>query len=263
MRCPILRLIFECDRGDFVMQQSLATKTVLITGASSGIGEATARLLSEQGHRIVMGARRTDRLQSIADNLNWNGGQVVYQQVDVTKLTDLHKLVELAIQTYGGVDVIVNNAGIMPLSHLNALKIDEWNQMIDVNIKGVLNGIAAVLPVMNEQKSGQIINISSIGGLYVVPTGAVYCATKYAVRAISDGLRQENDNLRVTCVYPGVVESELANTISDPTAATAMKSFRKIALKPEAIARAIAHVINQPSDVDTSEIVVRPTASPA
>ena len=245
------------------MQQSLATKTVLITGASSGIGEATARLLSEQGHRIVMGARRTDRLQSLADNLNWNGGQVVYQQVDVTKLTDLHKLVELAIQTYGGVDVIVNNTGIMPLSHLNALKIDEWNQMIDVNIKGVLNGIAAVLPVMNEQKSGQIINISSIGGLYVVPTGAVYCATKYAVRAISDGLRQENDNLRVTCVYPGVVESELTNTISDPTAATAMKSFRKIALKPEAIARAIAHVINQPSDVDTSEIVVRPTASPA
>lgn len=241
----------------------MATKTILITGASSGIGEATARILCAQGHRIVIGARRVDRLKSIADSLNLNGGQVVYQQIDVTKLTDLQKLVDLAIRTYGGVDVIINNAGVMPLSPMNSLKTDEWNQMIDVNIKGVLHGIAAVLPIMNEQKSGQIINISSIGGLYVVPTGAVYCATKYAVRAISDGLRQENDRLRVSCVYPGVVESELANTISDQAAATAMKSFRQIALKPEAIAAAIAHVINQPSDVDTSEIVVRPTASPA
>ena len=157
--------------------------------------------------------------------------------------------------------MIINNAGVMPLSPLNALKVDEWNRMIDVNIKGVLYGVAAVLPVMNRQGSGQIINVSSIGGLSVVPTAAVYCATKYAVRAISDGLRQENDRIRVTCVYPGVVESELADTITDPVAADAMIAYRKIALKPEAISAAIAHVIAQPADVDTSEIVVRPTAS--
>jgi NADP-dependent 3-hydroxy acid dehydrogenase YdfG len=146
---------------------------------------------------------------------------------------------------------------------LAALKIDEWDRMIDVNIRGVLHGIAAVLPTMQAQRSGQVINISSIGGLYVVPTAAVYCATKYAVRAISDGLRQEHDNLRVTCVYPGVVESELANTITDAGTAEVMRSFREIALKPYAIAKAIAHVIDQPDDVDTSDIVVRPTASPA
>lgn len=246
-----------------MMYRSVKNKTIVITGTSSGIGEATAKLLSEQGHRIIIGARRVDRLKALADRLSLKGGQVAYLQVDVTRLKDLQALAALAVQTFGGVDVMVNNAGIMPLSRLSALKTDEWNQMIDVNIKGVLNGIAAVLPIMNEQTHGQIINISSIGGLYVVPTAAVYCATKYAVRAISDGLRQENDRLRVTCVYPGVVESELANTISDPVAAHAMKSFREIALKPEAIAEAIAHVINQPDDVDTSEIVVRPTASPA
>lgn len=149
----------------------------------------------------------------------------------------------------------------MPLSPMASLKVAEWDRMIDVNIKGVLYGIAAVLPVMNEQGSGQIINVSSIGGLAVSPTAAVYCATKYAVRAISDGLRQENEKLRVTCVYPGVVESELADSITDPVAAEAMNSYRQIALKPAAIAKAILHVISQPDDVDTSEIVVRPTAS--
>src|SRR5690606_13555563 len=161
----------------------------------------------------------------------------------------------------GRIDVIINNAGVMPLSPMASLKVDEWDRMIDVNIRGVLHGVAAVLPAMQRQGSGQIINISSIGGLYVVPTAAVYCATKYAVRAISAGLRQENDKLRVTCVYPGVVESELADTITDPAAARAMETYRQIALKPEAIAAAIAHVIAQPADVDTSEIVVRPTAS--
>ena len=142
-----------------------------------------------------------------------------------------------------------------------SLKVDEWDRMIDVNIKGVLNGIAAVLPVMNRQEHGHVVNLSSIGGLEVVPTAAVYCATKYAVRAISDGLRQENDKLRVTCVYPGVVTSELADSITDASAAKAMATYRSIALKPEAIANAIAHAIDQPADVDTTEIVVRPTAS--
>lgn len=243
------------------MHQTPHAKVILVTGASSGIGEAIVRLLSTQGHRLVIGARRTDRLAMLADSLRAQGGLVDYRSLDVTRREEMQAFAGFALQTHGRIDVIVNNAGIMPLSLMASLKLDEWDAMIDVNIRGVLHGVAAVLPTMQRQQSGQIINISSIGGLSVMPTAAVYCATKYAVRAISDGLRQEHNNLRVTCVYPGVVESELADTITDPTAARAMESFRQIALKPEAIAAAIAHVINQPADVDTSEIVVRPTAS--
>ncbi|MFQ3789015.1 SDR family oxidoreductase [Halomonas sp. A29] len=239
------------------------SKVILLTGASSGIGEATARLLASHGHRLVVGARRTDRLETLAQAIRAEGGSADYRALDVTQREDVQAFADTALELHGRIDVIINNAGVMPLSPLASLKIDEWDRMIDVNIRGVLHGIAAVLPTMQSQGSGQVINISSIGGLYVVPTGAVYCATKYAVRAISDGLRQENDTLRVTCVYPGVVESELANTITDASAAEAMASFRQIALKPDAIAAAIAHVIAQPDDVDTSEIVVRPTASPA
>ena len=161
----------------------------------------------------------------------------------------------------GRVDVIVNNAGLMPLSLMSSMKVDEWERMVDVNIKGVLYGIAAVLPEMTARGSGHVINIASVGALQVVPTAAVYCATKYAVRAISDGLRQENDRIRVTCIHPGVVESELAGTITDPVAAAAMKTYRAIALKPDAIARAVRFAIEQPDDVDVNEIVVRPTAS--
>nr|WP_163502191.1 SDR family oxidoreductase [Halomonas socia] len=238
-------------------------KVILLTGASSGIGEATARLLAKQGHRLVIGARRTDRLAALAQAIRDEGGSVEYRALNVTRREDVQAFADAALALYGRIDVIINNAGVMPLSPLASLKVDEWDRMIDVNIRGVLHGIAAVLPTMQAQGSGQVINISSIGGLYVVPTGAVYCATKYAVRAISDGLRQEHDKLRVTCVYPGVVESELADTITDAGAAEAMKSFRQIALKPDAIATAIAHVIGQPDEVDTSDIVVRPTASPA
>lgn len=236
-------------------------KVVLVTGASSGIGEAAVQLLARQGHRLMIGARRTDRLHALAQVLRADGARVECRALDVTRRDDVQAFADSALDVFGRIDVIVNNAGVMPLSPMAALKTDEWDWMIDVNIRGVLHGVAAVLPAMLRQGSGQIINISSIGGLYVVPTAAVYCATKYAVRAISDGLRQEHGNLRVTCVYPGVVESELANTITDQTAAQAMESYRKIALKPEAIAAAIAHVIAQPEDVDTSEIVVRPTAS--
>lgn len=237
------------------------SKVVLLTGASSGIGEATARWLAGQGHRLVIGARRTDRLETLTETLRAEGGTVDYRALDVTDLEDMQAFADFAINLYGRIDVIINNAGIMPLSPLASLKVDEWNRMIDVNIRGVLNGIAATLPTLQAQKSGQVINVSSIGGFTVVPTAAVYCATKYAVRAISDGLRQETDNIRVTCVYPGVIESELANSITDPEAAKAMETYRQIALKPEAIASAIAHAINQPEDVDTSDIVVRPTAS--
>lgn len=239
------------------------SKVILLTGASSGIGEATARLLASHGHRLVIGARRTDRLEALAQAIRAEGGSADYRALDVTQRDDVQAFADAALEIHGRIDVIINNAGVMPLSPLASLKLDEWDRMIDVNIRGVLNGIAAVLPTMQAQGSGQVINISSIGGLYVVPTAAVYCATKYAVRAISDGLRQEHDKLRVTCVYPGVVESELADTITDAGAAEAMKSFRQIALQPDAIAAAIAHVIDQPDEVDTSEIVVRPTASPA
>ncbi|MFJ1299903.1 SDR family oxidoreductase [Pseudomonadota bacterium AL_CKDN230030165-1A_HGKHYDSX7] len=241
--------------------KNASPKVILITGASSGIGETTARVLAAQGHKLVLGARRTDRLEALAQTLRAQGGQVDFQALDVTSRESFDGFAQYALGLHGRIDVIVNNAGVMPLSRVAALKVDEWDRMIDVNIRGVLYGVAAVLPTLQAQGGGQIINISSIGGLEVVPTAAVYCATKYAVRAISDGLRKENDKIRVTCVYPGVVESELAHTITDAEAARAMETYREIALKPEAIAAAIAHVINQPDDVDTSEIVVRPTAS--
>ena len=234
-------------------------KVILVTGASSGIGEAVARELAAAGGKLVIGARRTDRLEALAATIREAGGEVTVAALDVVDRASVEAFAAAALKAHGRIDVIINNAGLMPLSLMSSLKVEEWDRMIDVNIKGVLYGVAAVLPVMNAQGHGQIINVSSIGGLGVVPTAAVYCATKFAVRAISDGLRQENDRLRVTCVYPGVVESELASTITDPVAAEAMVAYRSIALKPEAIAAAIAHVIGQPEDVDTNEIVVRPT----
>ncbi|MBW0447647.1 SDR family oxidoreductase [bacterium M00.F.Ca.ET.228.01.1.1] len=242
--------------------QSDSQKVILITGASSGIGEATVRLLAAQGHHLVIGARRTERLAALAEEVQASGGSARYQQLDVTSAADVNAFAQFALDTFGRIDVIVNNAGVMPLSPLASLKVDEWNRMIDVNIRGVLHGIAAVLPVMERQGFGQVINISSIGGLSVSPTAAVYCATKFAVRAISDGLRQETDRIRVTVICPGVVESELADSISDDTARAAMRDFRRVALTADAIARSIAYAIEQPADVDVSEIVVRPTASP-
>ncbi|WP_128254772.1 SDR family oxidoreductase [Falsirhodobacter deserti] len=230
-------------------------KVVLITGASSGIGTGIARELSAAGYRLMLGARRTDRLEALAAELP---GEVRFRKLDVTDLADVEGFAEAARAAFGQVDVIVNNAGVMPLSPMSSLKVDEWHRMIDVNIKGVLHGIAAVLPEMTARGSGHIVNIGSIGALSVVPTAAVYCATKHAVRAISEGLRQEHDNLRVTCIHPGVVESELADTITDPAAAKAMKAYRAIALQPSAIARAVRYAIEQPDDVDVNEIVVRP-----
>ncbi len=242
---------------------NIQDKVVLITGASSGIGEATARILAAQGARVLLGARRTDRLARLVAQINAEGGSAAARALDVTRRDDVQAFADHAREAFGRIDVIVNNAGVMPLSPLAALKVDEWDRMIDVNIRGVLHGIAAVLPAMQAQGNGHVVNVSSIGGLYVVPTAAVYCATKYAVRAISDGLRQESDSIRVTCVYPGVVTSELADTITDAGTAEAMRAFRRIALQPEAIANAIAHAIGQPADVDTTDIVVRPLASPA
>jgi NADP-dependent 3-hydroxy acid dehydrogenase YdfG len=237
-------------------------KVVAITGASSGIGKATAYLLGRRGARVVLGARRTDKLEEVASVIRAEGGTAEYRALDVTKREDMDAFVKLAQARFGRVDVIVNNAGVMPLSPLDALKVEEWDRMIDVNIRGVLHGIAAGLPIMKAQGSGQFINVSSIGGHMVAPTAAVYCATKFAVLAISEGLRQESDRIRVTVISPGVTESELAETISDEHARQFMKDFRKIAISPDAIARAILFAIEQPGDVDVSEIIVRPTASP-
>ena len=237
-------------------------KIVLITGASSGIGAGIARELGRAGATLMLGARRTERLDELAEEIRSFGGKVATRRLDVTDRDDVAAFAQAARDEFGRVDVIVNNAGLMPLSPMAALKVEEWDRMVDVNIKGVLYGIAAVLPEMTERGSGHIINIASIGALTVSPTAAVYCATKFAVRAISEGLRQEREDIRVTCIHPGVVESELASTITDPTAAEAMTSYRAIALKPDAIGRAVRFAIEQPEDVDVSEIVVRPTRSP-
>jgi NADP-dependent 3-hydroxy acid dehydrogenase YdfG len=240
---------------------NIANKIVLITGASSGIGAAAARELAAAGAKVAIGARRTDRLDALSEDIRAAGGTVLARALDVTDRADMQVFVDAAVSEFGRVDVLVNNAGVMPLSLMSSLKVEEWDRMIDVNIRGVLYGIAAVLPVMNAQNAGQIINVSSVGGLAVSPTAAVYCATKYAVRAISDGLRQENKALRVSCIYPGVVESELADTITEPFAAQAMVAYRAVALKADAIARAIRYAIEQPDDVDVNDITVRPTAN--
>lgn len=240
----------------------LEGKVVAITGASSGIGEATARLLAARGAQVLIGARRGDLLEKLAGEIAAAGGTVRQRVVDVTDASDVEDFIGYAEVEFGRVDVVVNNAGLMPLSRLDAGKIDEWDRMIDVNIRGVLHGIRAGLPIMKRQGSGQFVNISSIGGHQVYPTAAVYCATKFAVVAISEGLRQEHDDIRVTVISPGVTRSELASTITDPGAQAAMAEFRQIAIEPEAIARAIAFSIEQPGDVDVSEIIVRPTASP-
>jgi NADP-dependent 3-hydroxy acid dehydrogenase YdfG len=245
------------------IQSNIEQKVVVITGASSGIGEATARSLAQQGAKVVLGARRTERLAILAADIRAQGGVAEYCAVDVRQQAQVQALVDFAREKFGQVDVVINNAGVMPLSALEELKIEEWERMIDVNIKGVLYGIAAGLPLMKSQGFGHFINISSIGGHAVYPTAAVYCATKYAVRAISEGLRQEqlDGDIRVTIISPGVVESELADSISDPAARDGMKAFRQIALTPDAIARAVCYAINQPADVDVSEIIVRPTKS--
>lgn len=240
----------------------IRNKVVVITGASSGIGEATARRLAEAGASVMLGARRTDRLEKLAAEIRAKGGKAEYRRLDVTDRAGMAAFIDQARQSFGRIDVIVNNAGVMPLSPLDAGKVEEWDRMIDVNIRGVLNGIAAGLPLMRAQGSGQFVNIASIGAHAVFPTAAVYCATKYAVWAISEGLRQENEKIRVTVVSPGTTESELADSITHEGSAEGMKAFRAITIPPGAIADAIVYAIGQPDSVDVSELIVRPTASP-
>ncbi|MGW6619120.1 SDR family oxidoreductase [Streptomyces erythrochromogenes] len=237
-------------------------KVVAITGASSGIGEATARRLAADGHRLLLGARRVERLEALTEEIGAAGGTAAFRRLDVTDAGDVRGFVAAAGERYGRVDVVVNNAGVMPLSPLDALEVEEWDRTIDVNVRGVLYGIAAALPVMRAQGAGHIVNIASVGAYEVSPTAAVYCATKFAVRAISEGLRQESGGgVRVTLVSPGVTESELADGISDPVARDAMKAYRAVALPASAVADAIAYAVSQPPEVDVNELVVRPVAS--
>jgi NADP-dependent 3-hydroxy acid dehydrogenase YdfG len=236
-------------------------KVVAITGASSGIGEAAGRVLAAAGAKVILGARRADRLETIANDIRKSKGDVDIQAIDVTKREDLALFVKKAQDRFGRLDVLIGNAGLMPLSPLDDLKVDEWDQMIDVNIKGVLYGIAAALPVFRKQGSGHFITVSSVAGHRVAPTGAVYSGTKFAVRAISEGLRQEaGDKIRVTIISPGTVESELTETISNPDVKKRIQDYRKMAIPAEAIASAMAYAIGQPGNVDVSEILIRPTA---
>jgi len=237
---------------------NISKKTVLITGASSGIGEATVRELAGTGAKLFIGARRGDRLQALADEL---GDAVTWRVLDVTDAADFDAFVAAAQDRFGRVEVLVNNAGVMPLSPLASLKRDEWKRMIDVNIHGVLNGIAAVLPRFVAQKSGHVINVASIAAHIVLPSAAVYCGTKYAVWAITEGLRQEHDDIRTTIISPGVTATELGDDISDPNIAAALKDWRQKSLTPDAIARAIRYALEQPDNVDINEVIVRPTAA--
>lgn len=236
-------------------------KVIAITGASSGIGEASAKLLAQNGAKVVLGARRTEKLEKIVEDIRSSDGIAEFKAVDVTDRQDMNEFIHFAKEKFDRIDVIFNNAGVMPLSLMSALKVNEWDKMINVNINGVLNGIAAGLPIMEAQGGGQFINTASIAAHWVGPTSAVYSATKYAVWAISDGLRQESKNIRVTIISPGVVETELGSDISDETSKGFLQELRRTALMPDAIASAVLYAVAQPDDVDVNEIIVRPTAS--
>jgi NADP-dependent 3-hydroxy acid dehydrogenase YdfG len=237
-------------------------KVVVITGASSGIGEATALLLAERGAKLVLGARGLDRLEALAAGIANQGGEVSYATTDVRRRDDVCALVNLACEQYGKLDVLISNAGVMPVSPLDDLRVDDWEQMIDVNIKGVLYGIAAALPIFRKQGFGHFVNTASTAGHKTVPNQSVYSATKFAVRAISEGLRQEaGDKLRVTIISPGFVRTNFAESVTNPDIKAQLAESRdKFALPPDAIARAIAFAIEQPADVDVNEVIVRPTA---
>src|SRR6266853_5219606 len=244
------------------MENNIEDKVVVITGASSGIGEATAVMLADRGAKVVLGARGLARLQSLARRIERAGGEVAYAQTDVRKREDLTSLVNLACERYGQLDVLINNAGIGPISPVDDLRVEDWENMIDINIKGVLYGIAAALPVFRKQGFGHFVNTASTAGHKTVPNQSVYSGTKFAVRAISEGLRQEaGDKLRVTIISPGFVQTNFADGVTNPEVKAQLAAARdKFAMPPAAIARAIAFAIEQPADIDVNEIVIRPTA---
>lgn len=243
------------------MSNNIEGKVVVITGGSSGLGEATARHLAAQGASVVLGARRTERMQALTEELTGRGAKAAFLATDVTRRDQVARLVDLALERFGRVDVMLNNAGLMPSSALDRLKVDDWDQMIDVNLKGVLYGIAAALPHMQRQKSGHFINVSSVAGHKVHAGGAVYAATKHAVRALSEGLRQEVKpyNIRTTIISPGAVATELTDSITEPDVQAYMKKAYERAIPADSFARAVAYAISQPDEVDINEILFRPT----
>jgi NADP-dependent 3-hydroxy acid dehydrogenase YdfG len=243
------------------MSNNIEGKIVVITGASSGLGEATARMLCAQGATVVLGARRAERIAALADELVRGGGRALALQTDVTRSAEVQRLVDAAVEKYGRIDVMINNAGLMPSSPLERLKIADWDQMIDVNIKGVLYGIAAALPYMQQRKSGHIVNVSSVAGHRVRAGTAVYSATKHAVRVLTEGLRQEVKayNIRTTIVSPGAVATELPDSITEADVQAGVKAFYEIAIPADSFARAVVYALSQPDDVDINEILFRPT----
>ncbi|MCO8169350.1 SDR family oxidoreductase [Pseudomonas sp. 21LCFQ02] len=244
------------------MSKNIEGKVVVITGASSGLGESTARHLASLGASVVLAARREDRLNAIVQDITAAGGKATALVADVTRREDLENLIQHAVASFGRVDVMINNAGLMAISPIAELRVDEWDRMIDINIKGVMYGIAAALPVFQKQNSGHFINISSVAGIKVFsPGGSVYSGTKYAVRAISDGLRHEvGKSIRTTTIEPGAVDSELKFGSGHEASSQAVQEFYKSAIPAESVARAIAFAIEQPADVDINEIVLRPTS---
>ena len=241
--------------------ENIQGKVIVITGASSGLGEATARHLAARGAKVFLGARRMDRLRAVVADIERAGGRAAAMKVDVTQRAEVVACVQAAIEKFGRMDVLVNNAGLMALGPLEKTLVDEWDRMVDINIKGVLYGVAAALPVFERQRGGHIINIASVAGHKVSMGGAVYCATKHAVRAISEGIRQEIDGVRTTIISPGAVRTELPLGISDPeTAAGTREFYRLTAIPADSVARAIAFAIEQPADVDINEVLLRPTA---
>ena len=233
--------------------------TIVITGASSGIGEATARRLANSGAKIVAVARRKSRLDTLVADIDSAGGRAIALEADVTSLQDMQLAAKAAVDFFGSLDVWVNNAGVMPLSPVEMNRIDEWTWMVDVNIKGVLNGVAAAQPLMRERGSGHFVNVSSIAGHLVFPGAAVYCATKFAVRALSEGIRMESDgSIRVTNISPGAIKTELADHIAVPEVKEGVKQFTDIAIDADAIAQAIHYAVAQPADVDVNEMIIRP-----
>ena len=249
------------------MNENIKDKVIVITGASSGIGEATAKLLAKKGAKVVLGARRTDKLKEIANKIKEEGGQAVYRKLDVTRPSESEAIVTLAKETFGGVDAIFLNAGIMPTAPVSALKTDEWNQMIDINIKGVLNGVAAVMPTFLEQKSGHILAVSSVAGLKAYPGSAIYGGTKWFVRDFMEVLRMESamegTNIRTATIYPAAINTELLDDITHKESAEQMEGlYKQHGISPDSVANIVAFALGQPKDTNVNEFTIGPTTQP-
>lgn len=240
----------------------LENKVIIITGASSGIGKASAKMLAAEGAKVIAVARNQERLNGLVNEVTKHGGEITGFVADVTNLDDSKKLAQFAKNTYGSVDILINNAGLMLFSYWSDLAIDDWNKMIDTNIKGYLNAIAGVLPIMLEQKSGQILNMDSVAGHQVDPAAGIYCATKFFVQAMTESMRKDlgvNHGIRVNTVSPGVINTGWADKVTDPEGRKAAQELNKIAIDPDDVARAVVYALNQPENVTVNDLIISPT----